>query len=125
MLEENFRQKFLRLSNSLFVKLIPFFPLFLPLFLTKMVMMFDNDVLKQTGIPSGSTLVKVQVYIPSITHSRFNYVIMWIQKDNVTVILQRNSPTSNASVSATSLTYDDSGAASYSVDTNNVVQSGI
>jgi hypothetical protein len=86
--------------------------------------MSDNDpVLKQTGIPRGSTLLSVQVDIVSITHPSFKHVIMWIQKDDVRVRLNYKPRACEAKVSASFLSYNDSGNAPYN-STNNVVQSG-
>jgi hypothetical protein len=84
---------------------------------------YDSSVINVSGIPNGSTFGSVQVSIPNITHNLFNYVIIWVQKDNVSVFLNYNEPPQNASVNGTALTYDDTGSSSYNVSAG-VVQSG-
>jgi hypothetical protein len=70
-------------------------------------------------------LEKVQVRIVTISHSQLNDVAMWIEKDNVRVWLNKDMPVENALITNGNLTYDQSGADTYTIDTTtNTIESG-
>jgi hypothetical protein len=74
------------------------------------------------GIPSGATGVNVQVQIYDLTHPDMRAVVLLLEKDNVTVYLNKNQPNSvNVAANNVTLIYDDSGASTYIVSGGNLI----
>jgi hypothetical protein len=54
-----------------------------------------------------------------------NDVVLWVEKDNVSVYLNLNMPTANiVGIQSGTITYDDSGASSYNVNSTNQIVDG-
>jgi hypothetical protein len=83
---------------------------------------YNSSNITVSGVPSNVTGLNVRVQINNLTHSNMHSVVLWVQKDNVSVYLNINMPSTSASINGT-LIYDESGADTYNV-TNSVLVPG-
>jgi hypothetical protein len=75
-------------------------------------------------IPSNVIFNNVRVKVVDIDHGRMNSVAMWIEKDNVKVWLNKDMPSQNYKINNKDLTYDQNGADTYNIQSNQI-QSGV